>query len=139
DAIVRAVGIRHAVTVSREADDVGHTIRRGVIDRWILEAEQPLVIILSIQGDRDRAARTAGIHRRYEAVLLQRRPVVGTNEIEAFDTEARCLAAAVLERCAAREHAACNALLDAPFAGGWRRRRRGLPRLRGLPASNGCS
>ncbi len=83
-----------------------------------IEAEQPLVILLAIERDRDRAARTAGIHRRDEAILLQRRPVGGTDQIEALDAEPRGLAAAVFDAVSAREHAARDALLDAPFAGG---------------------
>jgi hypothetical protein len=86
------------------------------------------VIFLFIQAIPDACAVARLIHSRGEAVLLQDLPLLGSiDEIVAFDSEARCFAALLIERAAAPEYAAGNALLDAAFAGsgfdvGWGQR-----------------
>src|SRR5262249_7345369 len=72
--------------------------------------------------------------RRHQPVLLQRRPVGGPDEIEPLDAQLGGLAAAILEACPAREHAARHALLELPLL---RRRRRRLARHRRRHPSDG--
>ena len=90
----------------------------ALVDRRAQRRFEPRVILRAVQRVGNGAAGTERIHRRNEAVLLERRPVGGSDQIESLDAEPRRFAAAVLERhVAAGEDAARDALLDAALEG----------------------
>src|SRR5262245_7049628 len=74
------------------------------------------MVFSSIERIRDRAARSGRIHRRDEAVLLQRRPIGGSDQIETLAAQTRGLPAAILQRHIPREHAASDGLLEASLS-----------------------
>src|SRR2546425_50969 len=74
------------------------------------------MILRSIQGISDGAARPGGVHRWNEAVFLECGPIRGPNQIEAFAAKPCRLATAVFKRHVSREDASRDGLLEPCFA-----------------------
>jgi hypothetical protein len=120
-----ALLVRHAAALAADRDDRLHALASHHVD---MSAQIFLELVVHLGVDdailkRDRA-RTG--EQGLEAVLAQRRPVGGIDEVEAVDTEPRGLATHVVERelrVRAEIHAP-QPLLDAPLAHDLRLRRR---------------
>jgi hypothetical protein len=115
DAVVGAFLVGHAAPVARERDDVRHLIGGALVDRRTQRRLQLGVVFRPIERVGDGAAGAERIHRRHEAILPQHRPLRRADQVEALDAEASGLAAALLERHPAREHATGDALFDTAF------------------------
>ena len=116
DAVVRAFGVAHAFAIAGEGDDVGHAVGRGLVQRRVHQRLQALVILLAVQRFRNRAPGPRRIHAGNQAVLFERGPVGGSDQVESFDAQVGGFAATVVETRAAGEDSTGHALFDSSLA-----------------------
>src|SRR5581483_4832475 len=96
DRILDAFFIRDTFALARENNHVGRACRGSLLNRFAMQGLDAGVVLDAIDAVADRGA--AGHHRRHQSMLLEYRPIFGTDQVETLDTQASRIAAHLCER-----------------------------------------